>query len=136
MNRSEAAQLLAVLTAYDRRTVGETDVQVWAHALADIRLGDAVEAVHQHHRTTSEWLDPYKLRKLVSAVRAERLARHDHELVPPPELSEDPAAAVAWLREERARVADGWTPPTRRELVERPDVTRALPGVFRRVPSR
>lgn len=111
MNRSEAAQLLGVLAAYDRRTVGDPDVLAWACALDDLRLTDAMDAVHQHYRTSSEWLDPNHVRRLVKAVRADRLERAPH-LTPPAHLADRPEEQNEWLRRARRLIADGVDPDT------------------------
>lgn len=133
MTRAEAAKLLAVLAAYDRRTVGEVDVQVWATAHAETRLTDAIEAVHRHYRTSSEWLDPNRLRQAVQQLRNGRLERFDErDWTPPAEVADDPRRYVDWIRAARAAVADGEQPPVAAVGC------RAMPAVeatFKRVPS-
>jgi hypothetical protein len=109
MIESEAAKLLAVLAAYDRRTVGDVDVQVWAEQMRSFRLEDAVTAVHKHYATSSEWLDPNRLRRLVADLRNERIAHAGHP-IPPYELAEDPVAARQWVQDFYRRVGDGEDP--------------------------
>jgi hypothetical protein len=134
VNHAEAGQLLAVLAAYDRRTVGDIDVQVWGKALDDVRLIDAVDAAHRHYRASSEWLDAARVRALVKRLRAERLERFDEtRLVPPAEIADDPRACIAWRRDLLRRVADGEEPPALEP--GRPRDMRAIEGAFRRVPS-
>lgn len=74
MNASEAAILLGLAAAYDRRTVGEADARAWADALDDIALEDAQDAVKRHYRTSTEWIMPAHVRKGVAAIARERRA--------------------------------------------------------------
>ena len=110
MNRSEAATLLAVVQAYDRRTVGEMDVVTWAKALDDITLEDATEAVHGWFRDRTDWLLPADVRK--SVKRAKSLALNAAPEAVPDADPDDVAAYLAALREGRRRAAG--------ELAQRP----------------
>lgn len=58
MNLSETAMLLAVVQAFDRRTVGESEVIAWQAALRDTGFDDARDAVIEHYRDHREWLMP------------------------------------------------------------------------------
>lgn len=58
MNQTETATLLAVVQAFDRRTVGVTDVIAWQAALCDTNLEDARDAVIEHYRDKRDWLMP------------------------------------------------------------------------------
>lgn len=58
MNQTETATLLAVVQAFDRRTVGEADVIAWQAALVDTVFDDARDAVIEHYRDHREWLMP------------------------------------------------------------------------------
>lgn len=63
MTRSETAQLLARIQAFDRRTVGEADVIAWHVALHDLQLGDTIHAVVAHFRTSTDWCLPAHIRE-------------------------------------------------------------------------
>lgn len=59
MNRDETIQLLKLVVAGDRRTIGPEDIQYWQAMLANIDLGDAVNAlVMIRRREPDKWIDP------------------------------------------------------------------------------
>lgn len=133
MTQSEAAQLLAVAAAFDRRTVGEPDAVAWADALADVNPGDALEAVRRHYRDSTDYLMPVHVRRLVKEIRAERLAAVE-EPPPPAELTDDPEGYIAWTKRVRRQIADGERLP---DVVLSPRPVRELvSGAFREVPQR
>ena len=107
MNRHEAAQLLTVVAAYDRRTLGDMDVVTWAKALDDITLDDATEAVHGWFRDRSDWLLPADVRK--SVKRAKSLALNAAPEAVPDADPDDVPAYLAALREGRRRAASELT---------------------------
>lgn len=118
MNRPEAARLLTIITAYDRRTLGDTDVYAWQRALDDLPLADAEEAVHEHYRESKEWLMPSDVRNGVIRIQrarrgrirvAENLAILAAEGVTPEEAEPPARPTVAWTElgkelEKRAQV--------------------------------
>lgn len=126
---SEAAQLLAYMQAYDHRTVGEADVSVWATALSDVRYADAEVAMHAHYRDSSDWLDPNRMRRLVKALRNDRLERTPMPC-PPYELANDPVGTIEWLNDWRQRIADGETP----DAIEGTRSMPAIESAFPRMP--
>lgn len=135
MTRAEAAELLPILAAYDRRTVGDADVIAWSEALSDVRYADALAAVHGHYRVSSEWLDPARVRRLVAALRGARLERVP---VPPPpaDIADDPAQALDWQRRWTKAIADGTVTEddARSGEVKARDMS-FLGSAFRRVPA-
>jgi hypothetical protein len=100
MNRTETAHLLTLAAAYDRRTLGEEDVQAWHMALADISYPDARTVVAEHYRTATTWIMPAHIADGVRAIRSERLAGLD-QLLP----DADPDDVAAWLEAYRAQIA-------------------------------
>lgn len=59
MNKSDTAAILAKISAYDRRTVGEADIEAWTEALdGQITVQDALTAIRDHFRVSSDWLMP------------------------------------------------------------------------------
>lgn len=72
MTPADAARILAVAAAFDRRTVGETDAKVWADALGDLDPRDCVEAVRAHYRDSTAWCMPAHVRRLVEQHRRAR----------------------------------------------------------------
>jgi len=75
VNQSEIVDLLAHIQAFDRRTVGETDVMAWHAVMRDIEFVDAVAAVVVYFTENTEWLMPAKLRELAIKARNSRLRR-------------------------------------------------------------
>lgn len=131
MNASEAAALLAMMAAYDRRTIGESDALAWSQALHDINFADAQFVVNEHYRTSSDWLMPVHVVSAVRRLRRDRLER----TLPMPDA--DPDDVQAWLAECRAdihAIADGQEITKRNELEERQQrVLYAIENTFRSV---
>lgn len=82
MRKSEIALLLGVCATFDRRTVGEMDVEAWWRVLGDLDLEPCREAVYAHYGTTGEWIMPSDIRDQVKGRR----------LTPTPKLIPLPAA--------------------------------------------
>lgn len=107
MKRSETAILLAKISAFDQRTIGEADVEAWTEALgSDIPLADALAVVTNHFRTSHERLMPIHIITAVGAVRRERLTRAGDPPMP---------GDLSWQQEREwrqlwcAKVKDGST---------------------------
>lgn len=58
MTLAETAELLAIATGVDKRTVGEIDVRAWQMVLDDIPFTDAVKALRAHYRETTRPVMP------------------------------------------------------------------------------
>lgn len=109
MNKSQTAKLLGLAAAFDRRTVGEADVEAWHAVLDNTAYDDAAEVVKAHYRTRRDWIMPVDVLAGVRKIRADRLDRAG-PLTPPPDLT--PVETVEWLRRTRRAIADGtYTPP-------------------------
>lgn len=69
MNESEVRALLAAAMAYDNRKPGEANVAAWMEAANRGRWSfeDALEAVHQHHVTSTAFLMPAHITAIVRA---------------------------------------------------------------------
>jgi hypothetical protein len=72
VNRSETARLLATISSFNNRTIGEGDVIAWQSVLADVELPDAEEAVRRHFAENTEWVMPAHVRRLVRDIIRER----------------------------------------------------------------
>lgn len=105
MNRSETALALTLAAAFDRRTIGETDVEAWHAVLADLHLDDVKAAITGHYATRRDWVMPADIRERVKALRASRLAAHAE--APPAADPDDVPAYLEALRAGRRAVADG-----------------------------
>lgn len=131
MNASEAAILLGLCSARDRRTVGESDARAWAMDLDDIRLVDAQQAVSNHFRRSNDWIMPKHIRDEVRRIRDERLEGMD--VIQPPDDLSPWGGYLPWLRATRRAIADG-EPAPQPEQLRRRDMP-ALDNVFRHVPG-
>lgn len=105
MTKTETARLLAVISAFDRRTVGEAEVEAWYLVVGDLTGEDCAHAVREHYARTTDWLMPAHVRAGVRRMRAERL---DRELEPVPDADPDDVSAyLTALRAGRRRIAAG-----------------------------
>lgn len=118
MNITETTALLAVIAASDRRTVGETDVELWHDALSDLNFEDCRNAVRQHIRNRTDWMLPAHVRQGAKLARRERLEAAER-FTP----DADPEDVPAYLEARRTgRVRTG-------ELLMPRDM-RAIKGTF------
>jgi hypothetical protein len=105
MTRDEVIDVLTCAAAYDRRTIGDTDIAAWTLAIGDLHFPDAQAAVVEHYTETTEWLMPAHVRRLVKRARELRLAARPIP-GPPPELTDDERAYKATLDANIKRIAD------------------------------
>lgn len=103
---SETATLLAMVAAYDRRTVGQADVAAWHSELEPYDLPTCSAAVRAHYAESREWLMPADVVTRVKAIRRERIPLAMPE---PPVDPADVPRHLAWQRAWRAGCADGLT---------------------------
>ncbi|MGA5354021.1 zinc finger domain-containing protein [Streptomyces thermodiastaticus] len=149
MTPADAAELLTLAAAFDRRTVGEADARAWAAALHAIPLDDdARAAVARHYAETDRWLTPAHVLKHRAAIRADRLARANvFDDGRPDETAEQ---YLARRRALTAAIADGrLAPQTARQGVgaapssapraltggPAPEVAARLAALGRRIPD-
>lgn len=107
MNRDEVVDLLTLIAARDRRTVGHTDVAVWLEDVGDLTFEDARVAVARYFRESREWLMPADIRRLVRAIRAERIAAAP---IPAPDAAMGEVGYRQALKQITARIGDGKVP--------------------------
>lgn len=113
MNAAETAELLGLCAAFDRRTVGKTDVLAWQTVLADIDLHAAKRAVTAHYATETRWIMPADIRTTVANARAEAAADYQGPGLSaeiPDADPDDIPAYLAALRAQKTRAADGLKP--------------------------
>jgi len=130
MTPGDAAKLLALAAAFDRRTVGEADAMAWASTLDDLRLEDCIDAVKNHYRESTEWIMPSHVRAGVRAIHRERIAyvrQHDPHAVPDADPDDVPAYLAA-IREGRYR-------PASVEAVPRPEVLELVESAAKGLPK-
>ena len=73
MKLSDAAVLLAKMSAFDQRTIGEADAEAWAEALREVPLQDALDAVTVHYRRTNLRIMPSDVLTAYRNLQARRL---------------------------------------------------------------
>jgi hypothetical protein len=103
VSRGDAARLLALAAAFDRRTVGEEDAVAWADVLADLDAEDCARAVREHYRDQTAWIMPAHVRAAVKRYRNERTSAEPEEV--PDADPDDVKAYLAALRAGRRRAA-------------------------------
>ncbi|MCH9731658.1 MAG: hypothetical protein K0U84_18610 [Actinomycetia bacterium] len=76
MNRNDVIDVLTVVAAATRRTVGESDVDVWQAVIGDCDKHLALQAVRDHLRhKPGVWLEPGHVYEGARAIRRDQLAR-------------------------------------------------------------
>lgn len=102
MTKTETAALLTLIAAFDRRTIGEADVEAWHLIVADLEPTDCMAAVRAHYMTETRWLMPADVRAFAEAASRRReglrrIAEREAEIAaenPPAELHPRPVAAL------------------------------------------
>lgn len=80
MNRNDVIDVLTAVSAADRRTVGQADVDVWQAVIGDLDRGLAIQAVRDHLRDKpGVWLEPGHVAQRVRAVVRDCLDRETLE---------------------------------------------------------
>lgn len=72
MTPREAAVLLTKLAAYDNRQPSEAAARAWAEVLIDVDLQEALDAVPEHFRQSTDWVMPAHILRIVEDHRRER----------------------------------------------------------------
>lgn len=110
MTPADAAELLTLCAAFDRRTVGEADARAWAAALNAIPLDDdARAAVARHYAETDRWITPAHVLQQRAKIRRDRLDRANVLYAGRPD--ETGAESITRRRALLAAVADGRIEP-------------------------
>jgi hypothetical protein len=88
ITKSQTAELLGVMAAFDRRTIGQADVEAWHLVIHDLNQDDCLTAIRDHYAESRDWLMPADIRtRALTAARhragqqraAELQAQRDHE---------------------------------------------------------
>ena len=75
MTPSEVAKLLTLAAAYDRRTLGPTDVAAWHSIVNDLRFTEAESALKAHYAETERFVMPSDIRRIAGTQRREAIER-------------------------------------------------------------
>jgi hypothetical protein len=103
---ADAAELLTLAAAFDRRTVGEADARAWAAALNAMPLDDdARAAIGRHYAETDKWLTPAHVRQQRAKIRAARIEQAN--VFDDGRPDETPAQYLARRRALDRAIADG-----------------------------
>jgi hypothetical protein len=76
MNRNEVVAVLTRCASFDRRTVGQADVQAWLLVLGDLTYAECDKAVVEYYKENREWIMPSDIRSRVFAARQEWLNKN------------------------------------------------------------
>jgi len=69
---AEVARVLAKASAFDQRTIGETDVAAWHEILGRLDYADALGAVTRHYTETRERIMPADVIRHARSIREDR----------------------------------------------------------------
>ncbi|GGW68159.1 zinc finger domain-containing protein [Streptomyces griseoloalbus] len=149
MTPADAAELLTLCAAFDRRTVGEADARAWAAALNAVPLDDdARAAVARHYADTDRWITPAHVIQQRAKIRRDRIDRANVLYDGRP--GETGAESIARRRALDRAIGDGRiAPQTATQAVGRapgtappaltggpaPDVAARLAAIGRRIPD-
>lgn len=138
MNRNQIIDLLSIITAYDKRTVGDADVAAWHAACKDLDFGEACKAVVEWFKNPANqvgWFTPGALRGCISTygggdIHAAAAARKraidtctdcdDHgwingsRIVDPDGANWEASDSVVRCRHDGRPLPEGFTPATAR----------------------
>ncbi len=82
MTPNDIIDILTVIAAADRRTIGENDVILWHKIIGDLPKDDAMQAVLDHVREQpGVWLEPGHIVAGVRAIRRDRAMRQPLEQI-------------------------------------------------------
>lgn len=111
MTISQIGRLFAQMSLGDNRKLPDDEEAAdalllwWHEQIGDLDYADALRAVGDHQRESTEYLTAAHIRQRVQAMRNDRL-RHTtiSSLKPPQDLPDDPEAYLEWQRSELARI--------------------------------
>jgi hypothetical protein len=127
MTPEEVGDLLTVVSGYDRRTVGESDVDAWYRVLDDLRvpnlgLTECIDAVIMHHQESTEFVMPAHILKRVKAARSSTIAK----LMPPKQVDHGAYADVDRLWQPALRDAATRMRDRKAAVLAHPDLAKRL----------
>lgn len=96
MTRDDVIDILTVVAASDRRTVGQADVDVWQAIIGDLFKDLALQAVRDHMRDRpGVWLEPGHVYQRARAIHRDELDRTSPPEIEPPHGEHYPGNAKA-----------------------------------------
>jgi hypothetical protein len=106
MDKHQMIDLLSMVAAFDKRKVGQTEVEAWFMAVGKLNLDDARQAVAEHFATSTDYLMPVHVAQGVKRIRADRLDRAP-AMPPPVEIVDNSRDVLGWLHRQIRDIADG-----------------------------
>lgn len=127
MKPSEGVLVVRELAAYfPNQKFDDFTIDVWARALTPYDYQDGLEAVRTIATRPlvagqSFLLELRDITSEIGRMRQQRVADRKHQVEPPREVADDPAAYQRWLADTyRAMEARDWNPPKAIEYPARP----------------
>jgi hypothetical protein len=78
VDKEDIIDLLTIVSVADRRTVGETDVELWHELLGRFSKDDCTEAIMQFRsEQPGDWLEPGHIVRRVKIMINDRMSRDD-----------------------------------------------------------
>lgn len=108
MTPAEVIDLLTLAAAYDRRTVGQSDVEAWGAMATKCGwvAAQARRAVLEHFDRSDRPVMPSHINTIIDETRRSIRARFTESITPPRELADDPRAEIAWRRQYTAEYVE------------------------------
>ena len=95
MTKTEIAQLLTLIAAFDRRTIGEADVEAWNLILADLDVEDCMTAVREHYTESRDWIMPADVYRRATLAQRRREGEARRAALEAQIAAENPGAIAA-----------------------------------------
>lgn len=81
MNRDDVIDVLSVIAAHDRRTIGEADVILWQNVIGELPVDTALKAVRDHIREEpGVWLESGHVYRRARGFIRDQLEREPDEV--------------------------------------------------------
>lgn len=95
ITKAQIGDLLTVITAIDRRTIGDADIEAWHLILGDLELADCAQAVKDHYSERRDWLMPADVHTRATGIARRRAGRARIAELEAIEAAEDEAERLA-----------------------------------------
>lgn len=111
MDLGQTGQLLALVQIGDNRRVDRAVIAAWHDLVHDLPLDDALDAVRQHRRESTDYLLPAHVIAGVRRIRGARL-----RAAPEPMPDVDPDDVPAYQARRRQMLAEIASPSNHRQI--------------------
>lgn len=107
MNITETSAVLAKIKLGDNRAVDSQIINEWHQTIGHNSYGDALNAVIEHRRDSTEYLQPAHINAICKRARAARAEKAHHEALVPPNRADFPTMPQDILD----ALSAGWNDP-------------------------